>query len=129
MTPRSLGCESSSNSLMTHVHCQVKFTLPHLQSKKTQLRRKRHSQTQGENERRQTLPLLVQNEKGRRVSEDPHHLQLNADPCRIPPTIEITPPSNIGYRLPILSTTKGENGAATKEPREYMATMRPNEVE
>ena len=47
----------------------------------------------------------------------------------MPPIIEIIPPSNIGYRLPILSTKEGTNGTAATEPREYMEAMRPNEAE
>lgn len=45
------------------------------------------------------------------------------------PTSEITPPSNIGYRLPVLSTREGANGTAATEPSEYMETMRPNKAE
>ena len=43
--------------------------------------------------------------------------------------IEIAAPSNIGYRLPVLSTTEGTNGTAATEPKEYIAAIRPKEAE
>lgn len=64
-----------------------------------------------------------------RVSKHGDHLQLDANPWRMAPNIEMTPPSKIGYRLPTLSTMRGTNGMATTEPKEYVAAMRPNEAE